>query len=297
MIFNSVSELPPAFDVENVARRELPQAVLMAPPDFFEVRDVKNEFMRNNVGNVDRPAARSQWEHIKATFERCGIATHVLNPLPGCEDMVFTANPSFTGRDANGTAVCVPGRMAFTSRRPEAAAHAQWCAAHGYEVRELPRDVERFEGTGDSLWHPGRALIWAGEGARTERRAHEALADIFGVPVIRLKLADPRFYHLDTCFCALSDRCVLIYPKAFTTEGLALIHRVFPDVVEVDEAEATGAFSCNAAAFNGKTVVIQHGAPRTNAELRRRGFDVQEVATDEFLKSGGSVFCLKAALY
>ena len=35
----------------------------------------------------------------------------------------------------------------------------------------------------------------------------------------------------------------------------------------------------------------------TKAELARRGFDVHEVETGEFLKSGGSVFCLKAALY
>jgi N-dimethylarginine dimethylaminohydrolase len=63
--------------------------------------------------------------------------------------------------------------------------------------------------------------------------------------------------------------------------------------VEESEAEL---FACNAAAFFGDTVVIQRGAARTTAELAQRGFDVREVETGEFMKSGGSVFCMKAEL-
>jgi N-dimethylarginine dimethylaminohydrolase len=271
--------------------------VLMADPQFFEVRDVKNEFMRSNVGGVDRAKARAQWQQLRRVFETSGIVTHVLPALPECEDMVFTANPSFNGPTASGERICVPSRMVFPSRAPEAAAHADWFRAHGYKIKELPEDIERFEGGGDALWHPGRALIWAGEGPRTEQRAHDALAALFGVPVISLELADPRFYHLDTCFCALSESAVMIYPNAFTQSGLSRIREFFADVIEIDEEEATGRLACNAAAFHGDVVIIQAGAERTVRELARRGFTVREVETGEYVKSGGSVFCMKAGLY
>jgi N-dimethylarginine dimethylaminohydrolase len=41
---------------------------------------------------------------------------------------------------------------------------------------------------------------------------------------------------------------------------------------------------------------MNDGCPRTGAALRRRGFEVVEIPTDEFLKSGGSVKCLVLTL-
>jgi arginine dihydrolase len=275
----------------------VPKAVLMAPPEFFEVRDVKNEFMRRNVGAVDRERAFAQWEELRRVFASCGVATHVMSPLPQCEDMVFTANPSFNGRSANGERICVPGRMAFASRQPEVEAHRSWFASHGYAITELPDNVQRFEGGGDALWHPGRALIWAAAGSRTDRSAHGALASIFGVAVVSLELTDSRFYHLDTCFCALDEHRALVYGKAFARESLARIRQEFSDVIDVDEEEAASRLACNAAAFHGDTVVMQTGSERTVRELDRRGFTVRQVDAGEYLKSGGSVFCMKAGVY
>ena len=271
--------------------------VLMAPPEFFDVREVKNEFMRDHVGRVDRAAALKQWQALRRAFESCGIRTHVLSALAGCEDMVFTANPNFNGRSASGKRICVPARMTFASRQPEVAAHCAWFSSHGFTIQDLPDRIDRFEGGGDALWHPGRALIWAAAGQRTDARAHQALAQIFGVTVISLELSDPRFYHLDTCFCALNERTVLVYAGALTATSLGRIREGFADVIEVDEEEAAGRLACNAAALHGDAVVMQAGAVRTVRELERRGFTVRQVETGEFLKSGGSVFCMKAGLY
>jgi len=40
-------------------------------------------------------------------------------------------------------------------------------------------------------------------------------------------------------------------------------------------------------------VLLQRGCERTSAALRAAGFTVRELETSEFLKSGGSVFCMK----
>ena len=69
------------------------------------------------------------------------------------------------------------------------------------------------------------------------------------------------------------------------------------DLIEADKYEAEELFACNATCPNGKDVIIQAGCVTVNAELRRRGFIVHEVSTEEFLKSGGSVFCMKMMVW
>jgi N-dimethylarginine dimethylaminohydrolase len=68
---------------------------------------------------------------------------------------------------------------------------------------------------------------------------------------------------------------------------------MFERVIEAPENEARGLFACNAHSPDGRHVVIQRGCTETNTALEQAGFAVIEVDTDEYLKSGGSVFCMK----
>ena len=95
----------------------------------------------------------------------------------------------------------------------------------------------------------------------------------------------------------MNPETALVYSPALTKSGLALIHRIFKQVIEVEEYEAVKLMACNAAAFLGRYVIIQKGAIRTNQRLGDHGFQVVEVETSEFMKSGGSVFCMKVAVY
>ena len=229
-------------------------------------------------------------------FEQAGVEVRELPPAPGCEDMVFCANPVFAGLDGDGQRVCVLSHMRFSSRQPEVAAHARWYRENGYHVVEIA-GPGLFEGSGDALWHPGRRLIWGGYGQRTSKEVYAKISRVFDAPVIPLELKTELFYHLDTCFCPVDERTALVYPPALTGEGLELLRQAFPSVIEVDDDEATHAMACNAAAFLGKYVVIPKGAPKATARLRELGFQVVEVDTSEFLKSGGSVFCMKMYLF
>ncbi|MCH8031512.1 MAG: hypothetical protein IIB09_06825, partial [Bacteroidetes bacterium] len=91
----------------------------------------------------------------------------------------------------------------------------------------------------------------------------------------------------------LDETTVLIYPDAFRPEGLELIHAHFDRVLEAPAGEARELFACNAHSPDGKNVIIQRGCTETNHQLSEAGYEVIEVDTDEFLKSGGSVFCMK----
>ena len=150
---------------------------------------------------------------------------------------------------------------------------------------------------GDALWHPGRFLLWGGYGFRTDRAVYDHLAADFGFPVIPLSLTDPDFYHLDTCLAPLSESTALIYPGAFDEAGLTAVRGHFRHVLEAPENEARELFACNAHCPDERNVIIQRGCKETNRKLRDAGFEPVEVDTDEYLKSGGSVFCMKVMFW
>ncbi len=272
------------------------RAVLTCPPQCFDVIDVKNPFMEGQQGKVDCELAKRQWSEVMYAFDQIHIEVKTVPALEGCEDMVFCANPIFTGLDEQDRRICIPSHMRFSSRRREVSAHVEWCRANGYRIVEL-RSPDLFEGSGDALWHPGRRLIWGGYGPRTHQAVYDEVSEIFQTPVLSLELRTEMFYHLDTCFCPIDEKTVLVHPPALSAQAMSLVRDVFERVIEVDAYEATERMACNAAAFLGKYVVIQSGASKVNWALRDLGFEVIEVETSEFIKSGGSVFCLKMYLF
>jgi ornithine--oxo-acid transaminase len=110
--------------------------------------------------------------------------------------------------------------------------------------------------------------------------------------VTGLRLVDPRFYHLDTCFAPLEDGSLLYYPPAFDGASLVKIEAFYPadKRIVVSESDAVS-FACNAVNI-GKTVVLNRCSAVLEQELRSRGFEVIQVELDEFLKAGGAAKCL-----
>jgi N-dimethylarginine dimethylaminohydrolase len=295
-VYERSANLPNGFAAAELPAMEYPIGVLVVPPTYFDVIDVKNPFMAGKAGSVDRDAAMRQFESLCAAFERAGLKTERLDALPGCEDMVFVANTALLGVDADGSKTCVPGRMTFESRRAEVAPIVEWSKRRGYRIAQAGDSSLPFEGGGDALWHPGRRLLWGGYGWRSDPRVYPALAEVLGTPVIMLPLTSSTYYHLDTCFCPIDERTALVHPIAIAEEGMQLVRRAFQRVIEVDAREAE-CFACNAAAFFGRVVVIDRRASVTAGRLRDLAYDVIEVDTGEFLKSGGSVYCMKNAFY
>ena len=114
---------------------------------------------------------------------------------------------------------------------------------------------------------------------------------------ILLELADETLYHLDTCLSVLDRTTALWVPSAFTSESAEMVERLIPTLIEVPTDEATSLLACNAHCPDATHVLIQSGCDITNSCLRNAGFEVVEVDTSEFLKSGGSVFCMKQMMW
>ncbi len=113
---------------------------------------------------------------------------------------------------------------------------------HGYEIVWLPDD-QFFEGEGDALF--AGDTLFCGYKFRTDVSAHRSVAEILKCLVISVELVDPRFYHIDTCFCPLSDGGAVWFPPAFDEYGQRTIRNHVPNLIDVVEEEAAH-FSCNA---------------------------------------------------
>jgi len=292
MVYTHLSEV--SFGTRDLDDMPPADRMVMTTPDHFEILYVINPHMAGNVGAVDKGVARQQWDDLKAAFESCHVPVEVVDGMPGQPDMVFCANQTLPFLRKDGRKGVVLSKMYAPQRAGEVKHFEAWFAEKGWDIVDdiFHGDIE-FEGMGDAIWHRGKRLLWGGHGFRTDRSIYDLISRKLETPVIALQLDDPEFYHLDTCFCVLDEETVLIYSPAFTPEGLDLIRHFFPRVIGAPEREARDLFACNAHCPDGKHVVIQRGCTTTKAALEGLGFTVIEVDTDEYLKSGGSVFCMK----
>ena len=263
--------------------------ILMCPPDFFTVDYVINPWMAGHESSLDIGLAKRQWTEL-----RDAIAEHAdvveMRPVEKLPDMVFTAN-----------AGAVYGNKAIAShfmpheRRPEEAHFKQWFRDNGFELLALDEKIG-FEGAGDCLRDRGGPWLWTGYGFRTEIEAHREIADFFDLEVVSIKLVDSRFYHIDTCFCPLTDGFLMYHPPAFDYDSrIAIESRIPPHKRIVVDTLDAGDFACNAVNV-GDMVFLNRASEPLKARLMLAGFKVREVDLSEFLKAGGSAKCLTLKL-
>ena len=249
--------------------------ILMCPPDHFTVEYAINPWMGGNEGQLDSDLARRQWDKLVAAISaHADVVT--IDPQPDLPDMVFTAN-----------AGVVYGNKAIAShfmpheRRPEEAHFKRWFRENGFELFELDEKLG-FEGAGDCF--------------RTEIEAHPAIAGYLGRELVSIKLTDERFYHIDTCFCPLTDGFLMYHPPAFDFESRMKIEsRVPPHKRIICDTLDAGNFACNAVNV-GLEVFVHRMSEPLKARLMLAGFRVHEIDLSEFLKSGGSAKCLTLKL-
>lgn len=286
--------------------RDEPLRVLMVDPRWFDIVDVKNSFMEGMQGQLDKDLARKQWEGLKEVYtnwlEKGWLdELIVLEPTPDCEDMVFAANQSFPFLNKEGKPAVIISKMRHPSRQREVQAFRDFYASRNYELFEL-ENISMFEGMGDTIPHPFKKLVYGGYGHRSDVKAYEQIEALTDLQVVMLHLKHPDFYHLDTCFVPLNEDAVMLCVDAFTEEGMTQIRKNFTRVYEIPAQEALATFCLNAHVIHnknaaGKMAVLQHGSVHALNALKAEGYEPVEIDTSEFMKSGGSVFCMKMMFY
>ncbi|MEC4816476.1 MAG: TIGR00300 family protein [Scytonema sp. PMC 1069.18] len=258
---------------------------LMCAPDHYDVDYVINPWMEGNIHKSSQDRAVEQWEKLHHILKEYAIVDLVPSQK-GWPDMVFTANAGLLLGDT-----VVLSRFLHKERQGEEPYFKQWFEDNGYTVHELPKDLP-FEGAGDALLDREGRWLWAAYGFRSELDSHPYLAKWLDIEVLSLRLIDERFYHLDTCFCPLSDGYLLYYPPAFDSYSNRLIEMRVPQEKRIAIAETDAVnFSCNAVNVD-HIVVMNKASEGLKARLAQVGFQVIETPLTEFLKAGGAAKCL-----
>ncbi len=261
------------------SRAPLPRSYLMCGPEHFTVRYAINPWMASGAP-VDTALAIRQWQGLRDAYASLGHSVRFIDGHPDLPDMVFAAN----GATVIGGTV-LGARFRFPERAAEGPAYLDWFRRQGYRSVHEPRRVN--EGEGDIV-HAG-GVILAGYGFRTEAGVKQELEALFGLPVISLRLVDPRFYHLDTALCVLDPATAAYYPPAFDAAGRAALAAHFPELIEASDEDAS-VLGLNAVS-DGRHVVLPAQATGLAAELAVRGFQPVPVDVSEFRKAGGGPKC------
>lgn len=275
------------------------KTIVMCPPDWFDVSYVINPWMEGNTHQVDHDKASIQWYALHSALQVAGAKVKLTEAPPmDCPDAVFTAN---AGLAFKGT--FVPSYFHFLERAGEEPffideAVSRWCLhLRGMDVPGT-RQQQSFEGAGDALYDRRKDILWMGFGFRTQlgfKPVLEAALEQYSCTVRPLQLVDPRWYHLDTCFCPLDNGQLLWYPDAFAPHSQYTIRTWYPDAIAVTEEDALK-FACNAVSVGDNLIL-----PRCSDELKRRveieaGVTVTQVDMSQYLRSGGAAKCLTLEL-
>ena len=164
----------------------------MCRPEHFTVSYTINPWMEP-ANPTDTARAVQQWQALYDTYIALGHDVHLIDPIEGLPDMVYTANGGFI---IDG--VAYGAKFRFQERVPEGPAFMEWFGDNGFDVVD---PVEVNEGEGDFLL-VGDTIL-AGTGFRSTGDSHRELREVFGKEVVSLTLVDPRFYHLDTAISVL----------------------------------------------------------------------------------------------
>src|SRR5207253_3320597 len=236
--------------------------ILMCPPDYYGIEYEINPWMSRARGS-NRDRAVRQWTALRDILRDLSMAIELMTPQPGLPDLVFTANAGLVYHKR-----FFSSRFRHEVRARETPYDEAWFTAHGFTIEHLPEGMY-FEGAGDALFCG--PILFAGYRIRSDVQGHQYLGKAVGKLVLPLELVDPRFYHLDTCFCPLAPGEAIYYPPAFDSYGQKVLEAHIPRLLAVHEAEAQR-FGCNAVVV-GKTIVTNTGCEQLAAGVRSWGYE------------------------
>jgi N-dimethylarginine dimethylaminohydrolase len=283
-----IFEEPPAMAdapvTETTRRTGTARTYLMCPPRHFAVEYSINPWMNPDVA-VDVALAMHQWQRLADVYASLGHTVQTIAAEPGLPDMVYAANGA-TVIDGK----VLGARFRYAERQPEAAAYLNWFRARGYQ--QIRESAVVNEGEGDLVF--GGRVILAGYGFRSDASVKAELAELFGLPVLSLRLVDPRFYHLDTALAVLDANTAAYYPAAFDDAGRAVLASHFAELIEAKDEDAE-VLGLNAVS-DGRNVVLPEQALGLIAQLAAVGFTPIGVDLSELLKGGGGPKCCSLEL-
>ncbi len=136
----------------------------------------------------------SSWEPPSNDSRPCPVCpTSCSPPMQDSSIIAYSSARSSDTESAGETPISISRRASTDSR---------WSPSPGFYFRDgrcpLPGDI-----------------LFGGYRFRSDAKSHLWIGHQLKVEALPLELVDPRFYHLDTCFCPIDLESAIYYPGAF----------------------------------------------------------------------------------
>ena len=188
--------------------------------------------------------------------------------------------------------MAVPARFRYPSGKAKSRTVGSWLAENGFEVAATCGRASSSKGPATPSSAARRSS--PATAFRSDMRGHQRIGDLLACRVISLELVDPRFYHLDTCFCPLAPGVAIYYPGG--------LRRLRPA-----GAGGGGRRADPGRRRRGPQLRLQRrgawadggdqrGLPRVAPRTWSAGFTPRATPLGEFVKAGGSAKCLTLRL-
>ena len=266
----------------------------MSDPKIFNIQYNINPWMKGNLGKANSDLATKQWLTLKKAIETIA-RVEVIPSRELLPDLVFTANAALLDKNK-----CILSHFKCSERRGEESIFHNWFKQQNFHIITMPKNIF-FEGAGDALFSVNGNTLWLGYGYRSDLASADILStELVNTVINPLKLVNPYFYHLDTCFCPLELGHVMYYPQALDNKANQDIKSYYAKSkrIEVSEADAKS-FCCNAVCIKASlqqgfeaTVILNDCSRELEEQLNISGYNVIKTPTSEFIKSGGATKCL-----
>ena len=276
--------------------------LLVSSPAFLSTEVPMNPY--TTTGQVDLKRAQAEHAALVDAFIHAGFLVSQVPAPVLCPDGVYTANWAL-----------VHDGVAVMARLPHPRTDEEYFARGaltnlGIRCVEVPAPF-LFSGQGDALTC-GRYLL-AGSGYRSDAEAQQFAAATLGLELVQLETVplldgdgqvvinevtgrpDSLFYDLDLALGVIDAKTIAYVPEAFTDTARASLEALPLERIVVDYDEAVGGFACNFVSTGG-TVIMSDQAPKLQAELERRGYEVVTPHIRELQKGGGFIRCVSLSL-
>ena len=259
---------------------------LVCPPTYMSLSVPINPQMitsRRRNHQICTNRATTQWENAITQLSCAGAVIYHREAIPNLQDLTFCADAGFV----EGNTVLL-SKYKFPVRELESKYHRKWFAEKGYIILNSEYYFE-----GGDVSREGNTVI-LGHGFRSDFKARNKINSFFPkCNIVSIRLANPYFYHLDTCLHLLDEETVLYYPPAVDASSRAILKKKFR-AIELRTDDALN-FAANMVKINGNAF-LHDCSPYLETTLEIYDYRVTRLPLSEFLKTGGSIKCLMLRL-
>jgi N-dimethylarginine dimethylaminohydrolase len=239
-------------------------------------------FAHPETGPSSREKLIAQQRALRALLAERGVALLEPEPQAAAPYQVFTRDPSFA-----------IGHTLFVASMRDPWRHAETKGLSGLraqlgDVVNLSSSRAAIEG-GDVMVLDGKVLV--GIHHNTDEAGAQALEAAPAMAEHEIVRVPHDALHLDCCVAPLPDGAALIALAKLPESSFRLLQRVFDKLIPLNADEAALHLAANLLWLDAARVVSNAAAVRTNALLRRRGFQVLELDYSEPVALWGGIRC------